>query len=510
MLHRTGQPASHPLRRAAALFALAALPAAAAQTPVTGRVVNAVTGAALPRVLVQANSRAVFTDHVGKFALDDAGSSPSLQLTKPGFATSPEGVDSSLISVRTTADIPLWPEAILSGTVTAPDGEPLAGLNLQAEHVVYQSGSRRLQPVRSARSDSHGNFRLPVSAGDYILRTRFEQPTDRTAAVLPTLLPADAPATTLHLTSGAELHVDLHPLVAPVFSVTLPLPSIVENQYPSFTAQTAEGVSFPIAPSHIDQAGSVTLQLPSGTFLLTARAEGPTGSVIGQTSITVAGAPVTAPALHLNPLPAIPVEVALAPGSTLPQPPSANVLNLQLEPLDTAAEGREGYLRFTGGRNAVPSFSVPPGSYWLTGGTPAFSVDAATLGDTDLLQQPLVIAPGAGSDSIRLTVSQPTGRVTALTRIAGAPASCWVVLLRDAPTLPRFRLERSSADGRLTVSNLAPGAYRILAMPFFHSADFADPAVLAAFSTFVKTVTVDASAPATLTLDAVPATNLLQ
>ncbi len=58
---------------------------------VQGQVINASTGAPVPRALVRLNSRAVLTDHDGKFRFDqNTESSANILVTKPGYSASTE------------------------------------------------------------------------------------------------------------------------------------------------------------------------------------------------------------------------------------------------------------------------------------------------------------------------------------------------------------------------------------------------------------------------------------
>ena len=53
--------------------------------------INATTGAPVPRALVRLNNRAVLTDHEGKFRFDqNTDSSANMLVTKPGFSASTE------------------------------------------------------------------------------------------------------------------------------------------------------------------------------------------------------------------------------------------------------------------------------------------------------------------------------------------------------------------------------------------------------------------------------------
>ena len=499
----------------------------AATSSIAGRVINGVTGAPLARVLVEANGAFTFTDHEGKFGFAEAGGVSTLVLTKPGFAGSPEQMDSPGFLVPKSADplnleFSLWPEAILAGTVTGPEGQALARLNVVARRTLYENGVRRSQPTSFTATNSRGNFRLPVPAGDYVLETRYGPPGSSDAdSVLPTELPShssEATGGSIHIVSGQELHFDLHPAVAPAHKFTLPVDTASERQVPSITLRTSDGVLYQPGAMRMSPRG-VTMELPAGTYELFAQMFEPDGLRTGQALVNVPDRDATGNLLHLEPLPAIPVEVAIDPAdlnlqgsshgsSTTPNP---GAFNLQLDPVDGSEDLGGGGVRLASRGSGVSTFSAPPGLYRLSGGEGSgWVIESATFGGTDLLRDNLAIGPNGGAEPIRLLVSSRGGTISGVTRLHGAAAACWVVLVGNGAALPRFQMRRSDADGRLNLSGVAPGTYRALAMPFMHSANFADPAVLDAFRTYVQEITVDASTSATLSLDAVPAEELFR
>jgi hypothetical protein len=66
----------------------------------------------------------------------------------------------------------------------------------------------------------------------------------------------------------------------------------------------------------------------------------------------------------------------------------------------------------------------------------------------------------------------------------------------------------SNSTGTFSSPYLQPGTYRAIAFEHRHPGDFTDPAALDAYSTFVQTVTVTAGSQSTLSLNAVPQTEV--
>ena len=497
--------------------------APAASSVLAGHVTNARTGAPMARVLVQANGRAVFTNAEGRFQLSDAaGTIASVQFTKPGFALSPEQRDSNSIPVASssgtvTLEVALWPEAILAGTVSSSEGDPLPHLAVTAQRYVMQNGMRQIQQAGFTFTGPHGNFRLPVPAGDYIVQTRYAPPDfTRSLAVLPAQSPthsANDGTGTIHIASGQELHVDLHPQLAAAVHILLPIEGNEAQRSLAITATTAEGAAYQ-PPRRVTQDG-LSVDLPSGTYQLSARLAAPDGERIGQITLAVPDHDATAPPLHLDLLPSVPVVVTLDPASaanataSFSVPPSAAALNLQLEPSDLTSSLGDQPLRITGRGSGGTVFSAAPGSYRLAGGDgSAWALLSATFGGVDLLRDPLVVGANSTAEPIRIVVSRPNGAISGVTRVGGVPAACWIVLVSEAGTLPRFFVRRSGADGQFTIGGLPLRSYSLLATTLLSSADFGQPAILDQFHTYVQRVSVTSSSAAALDLTAVPVREL--
>ncbi len=94
-------------------------------------VLNAANGTAISRALVSLNDRAMLTDHEGKFEFDQFASTGTavIEVKKPGFYFNQEmGVTNRVVRATELSApivVRLYPEALLTGTVTSSDGLPL-------------------------------------------------------------------------------------------------------------------------------------------------------------------------------------------------------------------------------------------------------------------------------------------------------------------------------------------------------------------------------------------------
>jgi Carboxypeptidase regulatory-like domain len=487
-----------------------------APVTVSGQVVNAVTGSGISRVLVKLNGRGVLTDHEGKFQFDQfTGTSSSLEVTKPGFYLSTDPTEGSSISLQPAQlaapiEVRLYPEGLLTGTVTAPDGEPLPHVPVIARRSVFDETTRRWTPAAQTQTDSHGNFRLPVPPGDYRVETRYTMQTSEShEAVLPVSVPSETQANSssiIHLRSGEEQHFDLRPAMSPAYTVSARLESPPsERGFPGITARSSSGTTIPVSFQRTGMANEGKMQLPSGTYTLTASMVSPEGSAQGQTTVTVPNHDVTGVVLRLAPNPSIPVELAIDSSVTSDNstPPNIQQLGLMMQNTDVESE-RGGSIQVETGRSGTPSFHPEPGTYRLQArsrGT--WFVKSATYGDSDLLDHELVVGPGSGGTPILVTVSNQTGSLQGTTSLNGVPASCWVYLIPSFPSSSPFIALRSGSNGAYTEAYLPPGTYQAIAFEHRHSADYRDPEALAAYSTHVHSITVSEGDKPTLDLDAV-------
>jgi len=484
---------------------------------VLGQVINAATGAPVPRALVRLNNRAVLTDHEGKFRFDqNTDSSANVLVTKPGFWASTEMQDPGNVSLQgaqlsVPLELRLYPEALLTGTVIAPDGTPLPGISVNAVRSFYDGSGHRWMNAGQTQTDSHGNFRLPVQAGEYRLETRYT-PLERMIdeAVLPVTIPAEGSSNTsqvITIHSGEEQHFELQPSVSPTHTVTTTAPFPPGRDFMRISARSSNGGMLQVNPEMDGVAGVMKFQLPLGTYTLTATRNNPEDPEQAETTVTVPDHDISGVVFQFSSIPSIPVEliVETSSGSDTTPPPTLPQLGLTLQNDEPDPERGDSTIRLTTRRDQSLVFSTPPGNYHLEGrNSGVWYIKAANYGDSDLLQQDLVAVPGAAGTPIRVTVSDQTGSLQGTVSLNGSPAACWVYLIPTSPSAQSVISMRSGSSGSYTAAHLPPGSYRAVAFEHRHSVNFSDPATLAPFSTRVQSVTVNAGDKPTLNLDAVP------
>jgi hypothetical protein len=493
--------------------------AATAPSTVQGQVINAKTGSPVPRALVRLNNRAALTDHDGKFQFDqNTDTSANLLATKPGFSTGTEAQDSINVYLQAAQmavpiEVRLYPEALLTGTVIAPDGTPLPHIAVSAMRSNFDETGHRWLPVGQRQTDSHGNFRLPEIPGDYRIETRYTS-LDRTTgeAVLPVTVPSQSSSNTaevIRIHSGEEQHFELHPAVSPTHTVTLAAQSAGGRDFLRISARASDGTTLQVAPQMNGGTGETKIQLPQGTYSLTATRNNPENPEQAETTVTVPDHDISGVVLQFSPIPSIPVEMVMDSSLTSDnntQAPTLTQLGLTLQNDQPDSERGDSTIRPTTRRDQSFAFVAPPGSYHLQGrNTGAWYIKSVIYGDSDLLQQNLVVVPGAAGTPIRVVVSNQTAALQGTVDLNGSPAACWVYLIpTSASAQSVIPLRSSNSTGNYSAAHLPPGTYQAIAFERRHSANYRDPDSLAPYSSYVHSVTINAGDKPTLNLDAVP------
>jgi hypothetical protein len=488
-----------------------------APSTVAGQVINSTTGAPVPRALVRLNNRAVLTDHEGKFRFEqNTDSSANLLVSKPGFSASTEMQEAGNLFLQAgqmglPLEVRLYPEALLTGTVLAPDGTPLPRIPVNAMRSFYDDTGHRWVGVGQDQTDSHGNFRLPVPAGEYRLETRY-MPVDRTTgqAVLPIVVPSEGSSSTgqvIKIHSGEEQHFELRPAVSPTHTLTLATQSSGGREFLRISARASNGSTLQVSPQMNGGVGETRIQLPQGTYTLFATRNNPESPEQAETVVTVPDHDISGVVLQFSPVALIPIELAVDSSLTSDnaQPPTLQQLGITLEGDQPNAERGDSTLRPTTRRDQSLAFTALPGTYHLRGrNNGAWYIKSATYGDTDLLAQDLVVVPGSAGTTIRIVVSDQTAGLQGTVNLKGNPAACWVYLISTGPSAQPVISLRSNSTGSYTSAHLAPGTYQAVAFERRHSANYRDPASLSSFSGHVQSVMVKAGENPTLNLDAVP------
>jgi hypothetical protein len=496
--------------------------AQAAPVTVSGQVINAVTGKPVSRALVRFEERATLTNFEGRFRFYGVTENGNVQVTKPGFSMSSDPFDLMMVPLQLDhlpelVTIPVYPEALVTVHLSGQDNEPLQGIYLNAQRAVFDGSARRMIGGGGAMTDSHGDARIPLQAGEYQIATQYiPRSVDLDGALLPLIVPAQTSGNrmqTITLRSGDEIHLDLHAQRRRTFPINLRLEGLPDHAMPNIIAVSSDGARLNAnSQSDSPSDGTAHIELPGGSYALTARVGTANGMKMAEASITVTDHGLEEMTLSFLSVPNIPVEVAVDAGVTSDNsnPPNVNQLGLFLEAPQTAPDNGSSYIALQRRQDNSSSFTVPFGTYrFRSRGSGEWYIKSADYGGSNLLQENLVSAAGAGGVPIRVVVSKETGSLQGTTLLAGRATAGWIYLLSTTPSAQPLITSRSGNDGSFAIPCIPPGSYQAFALEARKSADFTDPATIASFAPRTQTLNIQAGEKNRLNFDLVPAAEML-
>ena len=140
------------------------------------------------------------------------------------------------------------------------------------------------------------------------------------------------------------------------------------------------------------------------------------------------------------------------------------------------------------------TLQVPPGEYQVIGQIPQMYLARVTSPDT-LVKGRMVQVKAGSATRLEIVAGNGYGQVEGLAERNGRPASGVMILLAPEDAKDNrilFRRDQSDSDGTFLLFNIIPGRYRLLAIDEGWELDWADPNVLAAYLKRSIAVRVDA------------------
>jgi hypothetical protein len=538
---------------------------AAQQTyPVRGTVIDSITHQPIARALVDSHQQgAVLTDNNGHFEFDLPAGSVSFMVRRPGYEPARESIHDHRVQVG--PNIPdltftLTPEAFITGQVTLSTADPADGIRVIAYHKRIVNGHPQWSIQNAATTNSEGIFRIArLPPGDYILYTESARGRDgpnltevQTFGYPPVYYPGTADSSSsgvLTLTTGQHAQADFTLTRQRYYPVTFLVSDPQAAGRMSFQINDAAGHStgFPVhwnAMQGIVQAtvpnGHYFLEATGGTNIRTAfinqfnsiRLNMDSGQMYGRTEFTVANAPLIGLRMSLISLRSILVNLHrdfTASGNQsqlsgfLGDP---NALNpapmLSLVPADElfAQRSSPGMLRPIPGSTDGSTFELPnisPGRYWVVaianlGGY----VSSITSGGADLTHEPLAVSPDGASAPIDITLRNDIGSISGQIKTQNPSSNplngqTSAPLGEQTPTyiyaIPLFSFSGNlpeghpTSAGQFSITNLAPGSYRVLAFDAPQEIDFHIAQSVAKYTGKGQDVTVEAGGTANAQID---------
>jgi hypothetical protein len=358
-------------------------------------------------------------------------------------------------------------------------------------------GERNWVQAGSHNTNSHGEFRFAnLRPGEYTVQTA-EWAGEQPAAQQRTAITRQYPATfygdtqninaagTVRLHYGDTAQAELHLEKVNYYPVTVPIAG--DSTTSQFNVRLVGMDAFNgyrLAYNRRDVA--VEGSLPNGSYTLLLSGFGNQPSV-ASVSIHVSGAPFVSAPVALSPSSSIPVRVRteftqsqtsttqygrmqgfarINPGGQngdqTPQAPPP--VQLLLRPTEGGVGGFTGISRPDQNGNLVLE-NVQPGRYQVHAQPMRGYVASMTSGTTNLFQQPLSISSNGTADPIDVTLRDDGATLTGTVKTTSDPLpQRYFIFLLPTDGAAQFSQGFAGSDGKFTMSNVAPGSYRVIAL----------------------------------------------
>jgi hypothetical protein len=508
-------------------------PQASNPNSLSGVVVNSITGQPISRALVQIGEHAALTGHDGRFEFEnvtEGAGAPTV--SKPGYFPKDNGVPPQNQPIV----LELIPEAIVSGTITDANGQPIQDLRIQLKMLQPRIGLSHWQQIQSTTTNVEGEFRFAgLEAGKYSLATSFHveglPEAASSVAFVPTIYPplqGDGSSGALTLKPGDHIEAQLDPPVEKLYAVT----GIVSGppaRGAGFQVETGDGEMVNPPTRFNRESGTFRMMLPSGSYRLILHSAVEGAQLIGIQEISVGHAPLEGVTVNLSPQASIPVEVefqAVDTGSQDTKDTDPRLVNLFLQDNDSAGPMR---IFSTLQKRVIDEQvndsgpmvirNIEPGRYELQADPPPpWYLASASCGNVDLMRDPLVIGVGIAPctihavlhndcASLKWSIAPPavadasdhqggTGRVSVIAIPLGN-------LTQSAKFAGSQRPATAGSPAQGSFEHLAPGRYLIIALQHLQELPYRDAAALERYLPRGKEVTLTANAKSEVQLDMV-------
>jgi hypothetical protein len=487
---------------------------------VSGQVVNSITGEPIARARVQVGAQqSALTDHDGHFEFDNVSDEPAYASAyKPGYFAEERAVPAQGQSIT----LQLIPEAILFGTITDPNGQPIQDLHVQLTMLRVENGLRRWRQVQATTTNVEGQFRFAeLQAGQYSLATGFhiegllEAPSS--VAFMPVTFPpltGDGIRGALTLTPGEHVEANASAPMERLYPVTGVIRGMA-GQGAGFAVETKDGEPVD-SPVNMYPSGGFRLRLPTGSYRLTVHsAVEPEQQFAGTREVSVGEAPLQGISVTLGPPAILPIEVEYQAVTTAsqntPNAPPPN-LNAVLQDEDPRGPGRAfpaqpvkppGRVQALEPGDPMVFRDVEPGRYMLQAQPqPPWYVATASCGNLDLTRDPLVIGAGAGACTVRMVYRDDSASLKWLASPAedgnGSGNGVFVIAIpldnfaqpaMDVSMIADHKLSSDSpAEG--SFEGLAPGRYLVMALGHRQDLPYRDHETLQRYMSLGQEITL--------------------
>lgn len=501
-------------------FALAAWFAAAAHAQVMaaigGQVYNSanddyINGATI--VLTQANGDAqpqkFVTETRGLFLFENLPPGRYMLFAEcPGFARTAigsrgnplSGATLSLVQGQQMNDLAfaLTPGSTVAGKITDSLGLPVEGATVLALQPMFQRGVKEYVPLKSAVSDSSGDYKLQdLTAGDYLLAA-----TDPTGASAATWYPEAAnksASQTVSVAAAASISgKDIRMLKASGHRVSGTLAGGGKAAIAWLTPKGGATSLILRAPTKIQADGGFVFEnVAPGSYILNATESDGISGAAAPTSVTVAQKDIEDITLHAQSSGDLEGQATL--GVNTPLPPGVEVVLENADaPLPRPARA------VVDAKGNFTFHNLATGRYTLHVLAPAaLYVHSARYRGADAIDEPFDFAPASGSPLLIMLSAAGAALGGSVRGADGSLMPGATVAL--VPTLRRFsRYKEVTADqfGEFHFEGIAPGEYRVYAWDHIEPGQYEDAAWMKKFEYKGQAFTAKAGTRETIPLKA--------
>ncbi|MBI5283074.1 MAG: carboxypeptidase regulatory-like domain-containing protein [Candidatus Solibacter usitatus] len=474
---------------------------------VAGVVLNGATGLPMERAsvaVIDLQERVLhhaLTGPDGRFSFPKVRPLTRLRVWRRGYRDeSQRNVWEKFLSSATSAEfkVKLFELGAVTGTVTGENGEPLLGITVQALSSKVSNGRRQVSQYAYNQTNDLGQYRLwHLSPGQYYVKALGRRSVSLGVGAMPLTregelaygpqyFPSGATkeeAALLNLQPGETLQVDFRLSGRPAFSIRgrllqHTLHDDVQGEVRQGTETMGSRVKVELATGRFEAA-----DVPAGSYILSARTRG-TPVRRGETQVTVGSADVNGVTLNLSAGVTVKGAIRAAGGGRVDM---ASV-ELSGASLDSPPER---YSANTGSVDSSNEFQIPnvlPGRYKVQ--LPN-RLDVAEIrsGSIDVLREGLTITE-TGCAPLELTLARERGSLEVEVAGGAQARTAWVTVVRIVGELVYSQSQPMPPEGLLSLTELAPGEYRVFAWRFESPVEYENPAVLESLAGRIATIVV--------------------
>jgi hypothetical protein len=477
----------------------------------SGIVVDASTGTPIRRALVQLvgpQSQVVLTGEGGKFQFENlAQGRCAITAHKPGYANL-TGESRTMLTIGADTSpllLKLEPESAVTVKVTGEDGEGVEGLPVRVLTSQVRDGRRYWSGHGGGQTDEQGEFRAgDLSPGKYFVSVgpsfrpvgHVRDGAQESDIGYPRVFYPNAEglegAAPMEVNSGRRARLEFSLGTAPLYRISGTVVGGTLGQPCGMRLTDSSGEDMAIGVRLNPATGLFRSgEIPTGFYTLVAECvvHGEE-SFVGRMPLHVDSNLVNV-SLSVAPTTSIPVAFRMNEGGADANEnhPAGMVLLTQKQPSarrvtawsEQEADGDERRLIVKRVEPGAYSVDIHPTSGWY--------VESARYGSLDLLTEDLIVPEGGTTEAIEITLRNDGASASGNVRGKGSSPANGVVLLVPNHA-PRLVNVARITNGTFTISDLAPGSYRAIALDRVDDLEYTNPEALRDYLSKAQDVTL--------------------